>query len=84
MTETTAPLHESETGTFGQLSQRPNPKGLVILQVPAFEDMLPFLEQRAGRKLTPEEIEEHRQRHPAIVVPREVAAKMQATRAARK
>ena len=77
------PLRENEVGPFGELSVRPNPDGLVVLAVPAFEAMLPFIEQRAGRKLTPEEVEAERLRAPSIVLSQDAAEKMAAARAAR-
>ncbi len=57
MAKNNEPLRENETGAFGELAKRPNPDNLVILPVPAVEDMLPFLQQRLGRELTAEDIE---------------------------
>src|SRR5690242_7995751 len=74
------PLRENAVGAFGELSARPNPDGLVVLTVPPFEAMLPFLAHSAGRELTPEEIETERQSAPAIAVRKEVAEKMRAGR----
>jgi hypothetical protein len=77
------PIRENEVGPFGELSARPNPDGLVVLQVPPFEQMLLHLEQREGLKLTPEEVEQHRRQAPSIVVSRDVAEKMAEARASR-
>jgi len=83
MTESTA-LREFEVGSYSELSRRPNPSGLVILEVPALEGMLPFLEKDAGRRFTPDEIEECRQKHPSIALPEVEARKMMEARALRK
>ncbi len=77
------PLRENEVGPFGELSKRPNPAGLAILQVPPFESMLPFIEQQIGRRLSKDEVETERSKAPSIVVTQEVARKMSAARAAR-
>jgi predicted DNA-binding protein (UPF0251 family) len=45
--------------------------------------MLPFIEQRVGRKLTADEVAAERLKHPSIVVTQEAAAKMSVARAAR-
>lgn len=83
MPELEQPLRENEGGAFGDLAARPNPHGLVILQVPVFEDVLPFIENDLGRKLSPEEVEIQRRKAPALVVSKEVADKMLASRAGR-
>jgi hypothetical protein len=77
------PLSLNEVGPYGELSKRPNPGGLAILGVPPFESMLPFIEQRVGRKLTADEVAAERLKHPSIVVTQEAAAKMSVARAAR-
>jgi hypothetical protein len=77
------PLAENEVGPFGELSGRPNPQGLAILTVPSFEAMLPFIERRLGRKLSPQEMEAERLKAPSIVVSQDAARKMAAARAAR-
>jgi hypothetical protein len=84
MSQMNEPLRENDVGGFGELSKRPNPLGLAILQVPSFEAMLPFIEQRMGRKLSAEEIEAERAKAPSIVVSQEAAHKMAAVRAARR
>ena len=84
MSQMNEPLRENEVGAFGELSKRPNPLGLAILQVPPFESTLPFIEQRIGRKLSPEEIEVERAKAPSIVVSQDAAQKMAAARAARR
>ena len=84
MSQTNEPLKENDVGPFGELSARPNPSGLAILQIPPFEAMLPFIEQRAGRKLSAEEVEAERAKAPAIVVSQDAAKKMAAARAARR
>jgi hypothetical protein len=81
MASASDPIRENEVGAFGELSARPNPDGLIVLQVPPFEQMIPYLEQREGRKLTAEEIEQHRQQAPSIVLSREAAEKMGDARA---
>ena len=84
MTDKDEPLRENEVGVYGQLASRPNPNGLVILPVPAVEDMLPFLEKNAGHELTAEEIEAQRQKAPSLVVSKEVAEKILAGRTSRR
>ena len=74
------PLRLNEVGAFGQLSARPNPEGLVVVSVPPFESMLPFLEQRLGRALRSDEIETHRAAAPSIVLLAQDAAKISAAR----
>lgn len=70
------PLRPNEVGKYGDLAARPNPLGLVILNVPSFEAMLPHIAQNLGRALTPEEIEAERLKAPSIVVTREIAEHM--------
>ena len=77
------PLKLNEVGPLGELSLRPNPNGYVVLSMPPFEAMLPFLAKRLGRELTPDEIEVQRQRAPCLVVTAEDAAKMAQARASR-
>lgn len=81
MPSPTDPLELQEVGAYGDLIARPNPDGLVVLPVPAFESMLPFIAQQRGRDLTPDEIEVERRRAPSIVVPKEIAEQMMAARA---
>jgi hypothetical protein len=77
----TEPLHLNEVGPLGELSLRPNPNGYVVLSMPPFETMLPFLAKSLGRDLTPTEIEVQRQKSPGLVVTAEDAAKMTQARA---
>jgi len=42
-------LRAGDVGPYGELIRRPNPDGLEVVTVPTFEDVLPFLEQQAGR-----------------------------------
>jgi hypothetical protein len=77
------PLRENESGPYGELISRPNPHGLAVLQIPPFEEVLPFLQSDLARELSPEEIDVQRQKAPAIVVSREAAEKMLALRAKR-
>jgi len=44
-------LRAGDVGPYGELIRRPNPDGLEVVTVPTFEDVLPFLEQQAGRAL---------------------------------
>lgn len=81
MASSDEPLRLNEVGHFGELSKRPNPNGYAVLCVPAFESMLPFLIQRAGRQLTPDEVEEARLKAASIVVTQDVADQMAAKRA---
>jgi hypothetical protein len=83
MTDSIEPLRENETGAYGKLAARPNPDQLVIMPIPPVEDLLPFLEQRLGRKLSAEEIEIERRKAPSIVVTKTAAEKIQAERAKR-
>jgi len=66
-------LKESQVGTFGVLSQRPNPKGLVLVFVPSLEQLMQVQEQRLGRRLDEREVEELRQKAPVIALPQEMA-----------
>lgn len=77
------PLRENDVGTFGELSQRPNPNNLVILNVPPIEDLLQTLRQQLGRDLTPQELEVQRHKSPCIVVNKAVAERMAKERTAR-
>jgi hypothetical protein len=83
MAEPGEPLRENEGGKFEDLAKRPNPESLVILAVPPIEDLIPLLQQRLGRELSPEEIEVHRRKAPSIVVTREAAEKILAERRSR-
>jgi hypothetical protein len=83
MASSNDPLRENEVGTFGELSQRPNPDNLVILPVPPVEDFLPSARQQLGRDLTAQEIEIQHRKSPSIVVNKGVADKILAERAAR-
>lgn len=77
------PIHLNEVGEYGDLTARPNPDGLVVLTVPPFEAMIPFLIQKLGREISPDEIEVERKKAPSIVVTKEAASKMAAARAKR-
>ena len=83
MTDSMQPLQLNEVGSYGDLSARPNPDGLVVLTIPPFEVMLPFIAQQLGRDLTPSEIEAERSKAPSMVVTSDVAARMAAARAQR-
>jgi hypothetical protein len=74
------PIRLNEVGAYSDLTARPNPDGLVVLTVPPFDSMLPFLAQKLGRALTPEEIEAKRRSAPSIVVTQEVAQQMSSQR----
>ena len=73
-------LRASDVGPYGELTGRPNPDGLQVVTVLAFENMLPFLEQQAGRVLTSKEVEEARVRAPSIALTMEDAANLLAGR----
>jgi hypothetical protein len=77
------PLRENEGGKFEDLAKRPNPDGLVILPVPPVEDLIPVLQQRLGRELSPEEIDVQRRKAPSIVVTRDAAERILAERRSR-
>jgi len=83
MDELGNPLQLNEVGPFGVLSSRPNPNGFVLLSVPPFETILPFIEKRLGRQLSPVEVEAERNKAPCIVVTSVAAAQMAASRANR-
>jgi len=83
MTDSIQPLQLNEVGSYGDLSARPNPNGWVVLTIPPFETMLPFIAQRLGRDLTPSEIEEERNKAPSMVVTSDVADRMAVARAQR-
>ena len=75
------PIRLNEVGAYGDLTARPNPDGLVVLTVPPFESMLPFIVKTLGRDLSPDETEAERRKAPSIVVTRETAEQMVAARA---
>ena len=75
------PLKLNEVGAYGDLTARPNPQGFVVLSVPPFEAMLPFIAKRSGRELTPDEIEIERKKAPSIVLTKEAAEQMAVARA---
>jgi hypothetical protein len=75
------PLQLNEVGLYGDLAARPNPDCLVILSVPPFEAMLPFIAKKLGRELTPDEIEIERKKAPSIILTKEQAEQMNAARA---
>jgi hypothetical protein len=83
MVSPTEPLKLNEVGAYGDLTARPNPDGLVVVTVPPFETMLPFLARQRGRELTPDEVEAERKRAPSIVLTKEAAQQMAAARAKR-
>jgi len=83
MAEPSERLRENEVGTFGDLTQRPNPDALIILPVPPIENLIPALQQHLGRELTPEELEIQRRKAPSIVVTKEAAEKIMAEQAHR-
>lgn len=83
MTDSIQPLQLNEVGPYGELSARPNPDGLVVLTIPPFEVMLPFIVQQFGRDLTPSEIEAERRKAPSMVVTPDVATRTAAARAQR-
>lgn len=84
MSEPLKPIQLNEVGSYGDSTSRPNPNGLVVLTVPDFDAMLPFIEQERGHKLSAEEIKIEHQRAPSIVLTKEQAEKMAAARAKRK
>jgi hypothetical protein len=83
MPSSTDPLKPNDVGAYGDLIGRPNPDGLVVLTVPTFEIMLPFIARERGRELTPEEVETERMRAPSIVLTKEAAEQVAAARARR-
>ncbi len=83
MPSPTDPLQLNEVGAYGDLIARPNPDGLVVLTVPPFETMLPFIAKQRGRELRPDEIEAERKRAPSIVLTKDAAEQMAAARARR-
>lgn len=84
MSEPLKPIQLNEVGSYGDLTSRPNPNGLVVLTVPDFDAMVPFIEQERGHKLSADEIKVEHQRAPSIVLTKEQAEKMAAARAKRK
>lgn len=84
MSEPLKPIQLNEVGSYGELTSRPNPSGLVVLTVPDFETMLPFIEKERGHKLSVDDIKAEHQRAPSIVLTKEQAEKMAAARARRK
>lgn len=83
MSEPLKPIQLNEVGSYGDLISRPNPNGLIVLTVPDFETMVPFIEKERGHKLSADEIKNEHQRAPSIVLTKEQAEKMSAARARR-
>ncbi len=81
MPSPTEPLKLNEVGAYGNLIARPNPDGLVVLAVPPFESLLPFIAHERGRELTSDDIENERKRAPSIVLTKEAAQQVAAARA---
>ncbi len=77
------PIRLNEAGTYGDLMDRPNPGGFVVQPVPPFEMMLPFLNRISDRELTKAEIEIERRRAPSIVLTKEGADRLAASRVKR-
>jgi hypothetical protein len=74
----TDPLKLNEVGTYGDLIARPNPDGFIVLSLPPFETLLPFIVSQRGRELTPDEIEAERKRVPSIALTKEAAERLAA------
>jgi len=81
MPSPTEPLKLNEVGAYGDLIGRPNPDGFVVLSLPPFETLLPFIVRRRGRELTPDEIEAERKRVPSIALTKDAAEQLAAERA---
>lgn len=70
------PLRESQVGKYGELSQLPNPDGLVLVLIPSLDELIRISEQRLGRKMDDDEIDTLRQNAGAIALPPSVAEKL--------
>ena len=81
MPSPTEPLKLNEVGAYGDLIARPNPDGLVVFSLPPFETLLPFIAQKKGRELTPDEIEAERKRVPSIALTKDAAERLAVERA---
>ena len=81
MPSPTEPLKLNEVGAYGDLIGRPNPDGFVVLSLPPFETLLPFIVRQRGRELTPDEIEAERKRVPSIALTKDAAEQLAAERA---
>jgi acyl carrier protein len=79
----TGVLRESQVGVFGELSQLPNPDGLVLVFVPGLEALMQLQVQNLGRKLHDAEIEALRQKAVVIALPAEMADTMKALQSER-
>jgi acyl carrier protein len=69
-------LQESQVGKFSELSQLPNPNGLVLVFIPRLEELIKISEQRLGRKMDVDEIETLRQNAAVIALPPQMAEKL--------
>lgn len=67
-------LHESQVGSYRELSALENPEGLVLVFVPDFEAMKRITEQRVGRTLGDAEVAALRADAVVIAMRSEVAA----------
>jgi len=76
-------LRESQVGVYGELSRLPNPKGLVLVFVPSFEDAKRLSEERLGRVMNDDELESLKQKSAVIALPPEMADKLSQIKAAR-
>ncbi len=68
-----AVLRKSQVGTFGDLSQLPNPGGLVLVFIPSLEELTKIQEEHLGRKLDGSEVDKLRQNAAVIAIPKEMA-----------
>lgn len=66
-------LRESQVGTFGDLSELPNPEGFVLVFIPSLEELTRLQEQRLGRKLDDKEVDTLRRDAAVIALPQEMA-----------
>ena len=76
-------LRENQVGTHGDLSQLPNPHGLILVFVPDFKDLVRLSEQRLGRKMEADEIDALRQRAAVVALPPDQAEQFESARARR-
>lgn len=68
----TEPLKALDSGSYGELSARPNPLGLVLTFIPRLAVILANVEKTAGEPLTRPQVEALRDRMPVAAMPIEV------------
>jgi len=73
-------LRAAQVGPYGELSKLPNPRGHELVFIPSFEELTIASEQKAGRKLTPDEQAGLKAKAVVVAMPPEEAEKLRQKR----